>query len=467
MQQKRLGFTGFIGLILTLALIIAATIPVQHARAASPAPYTALTAMGMPTSPQAWEPSDFAVSKHLRNAPNFGPPYGGGTAMSADHGTDCSAPPAQHATNGNYADMAFVCHDHMMTALNSNENGYGELVFQPNQLVDFSNGATAHVSIAVSTNKPPNASRSWISFHFAPFNEQQSYLETIADGQNDAANDLQITNEFKLDLSFTASETVNGAGSDIPGSGANVDALVPPSAVTRTPFDFYISQTHLRVVVAGTDLFNANLPHPLNYTQAVFQTISHSYTPDKENLPPVTWHWSDLKIDRAVPYFLSMGMPMAINGAPGTVTFGQPAPAGARVRFQAFFDDVQVSFDNGATWQNVNNVTGGYVWGHALNVWLPVPTGAQSMRVRGGNGVGSGWYARDFYLMAQSGGVTPPPTPTIMPTATSVPPTPTVVPPTPTSIPSTPTPIPLNNTPCTVTLPAGTLTGHCSGTFTP
>jgi hypothetical protein len=142
-----------------------------------------------------------------------------------------------------------------------------------------------------------------------------------------------------------------------------------------------------------------------------------------------------------------MGMPDAVDGA-GTVTFARPAPAGAHVRFQAYYDGVQVSFDQGASWRTVNNQTGEYIWGHALNVWLPVPAGATQMLVRGG-------YARDFYLMAATGSSGP----TGAATATPMPPTP------PTGI--LPTPVAIKGVPCTVAINGVSVSGTCSGIFSP
>jgi hypothetical protein len=398
--------------VFALALALAA-LPQLRARAAT-SPYLGLVSMGMPTAPQPWMPTDFAITKHLRNnaALQFDP-SDGGSAMTADHGADCGPPPGTHPTSGAYASMTFVCHDHLMTALNADQNGYGELVVQPNQLVDFSGGATATVSISVSTFR--TSDRDWISFHFTPFAEQQAYLETIADSQVMPPDDLQLALCSSNQFALCAQETVGGTTYAIPGDSATtVESLIPPSKAVRTPLSMALSQTHLRVTMAGHTFYDTPLPRPLAFSQSIFQFIHHSYTPSKDGCeftPPAeqgalgrcnapdTWHWSTLAIDRAVPYYLSMGMPEAVGDGQGNrVTFA-PAPAGAHIRFQSFTNDYQpsteASFDNGATWGRVNNQNGAFE-GHASNAWLPVPPGATSMLLRGT----SQWYARDFYVMS-------------------------------------------------------------------
>jgi hypothetical protein len=77
------------------------------------------------------------------------------------------------------------------------------------------------------------------------------------------------------------------------------------------------------------------------------------------------------------------------------------------------------------------------------------------MLVRGHNGVGGGWYARDFYLMADTGSSAP----AGAPTSTPMPP----MPPTGTL----PTPVAIQGVPCTVTIKGVATSGTCTGTFTP
>jgi hypothetical protein len=407
-----------VAILLGTAVVALLSLVVSPTQASNAAPYLGLVHLGMPSAPQPFMPSDFAITKHFRQSGDtafnngYGPPAtAGNQPMDVQHGANCAPPPATHPIGGQvgaatvaqmYAEMVFVCHDHLMTALNGN-GGYGELAFQPNQLVDFSGGATAQVALSMSTQR--TSDRDWITWHFTPFANQLAVPVAAADGQGDAANDLVVQMCSNGDISICAYEMVGGVRHDIATNWWLTAAqFTPPSATVRTPIRFAVSQTHLTVTIAGGTFIDTALPVALPWDHSIFQVVHHSYTPTKDGGTPDTWHWSNLTIDRAVPYFLSMGMPEAAGdsayGLGSHVTFSQPAPTGAFVRFQAFYNDVQVSFDGGATWRSVNNQPANdQHLDHALNVWLSVPAGAQQMRLRGAGD----WYARDFYLMAANG----------------------------------------------------------------
>ena len=59
-------------------------------------------------------------------------------AIQAQHGADCSGPPASH-TNTSYEGSVYICKDHIMSAINGSA-GYAEIVITPNLLFDFSHG---------------------------------------------------------------------------------------------------------------------------------------------------------------------------------------------------------------------------------------------------------------------------------------------------------------------------------------
>src|ERR1700738_3348577 len=99
---------------------------------------------GTPAAPLPWVPGavndwDLFVGADLGSEQ-----YPLGFVMPAQHGADCSAPPAIHPIT-NLLDGAFICKNHFMTAVKDNE-----VFFAPAQLADFSHGA-ATVSWQVST----------------------------------------------------------------------------------------------------------------------------------------------------------------------------------------------------------------------------------------------------------------------------------------------------------------------------
>lgn len=473
-----------------LALVVAAVSP-NRAQAAG-VPYAGLVAMGMPATPLPYAPTDFAITKHTRQTcgsidNGFGPPVDGGNCpMTADHGTDCAAPPATHQIGQSYRDMLFICHDHMMTAINA--GGTGVIAFQPNQLIDVSGGA----SFSIARSTAIKSSRDWTEIYLTPFADQLAYNidGSVAEQPKEPKNGLHIlfgTNGNGGGNQVNeVSETINGVTTDVPCADCwntleGYTGLVD-SATVRTPILMTLSTTHFSLAIAGHTFWNGALPHMLPFTQLVMQVQHVSYDPEKAGGGAVadTWHWSDLDISNAIPYYLQPASPDAAGdvgygfGLGNKITFS-PAPSGAFLRFQAFnvnFDTFasgyDISFDNGATWTPWHYVTpqddskGSF--------WQPIPAGAGSALLRGK----PGWYARDFYVMALSGAA-PVVTPTApAPTATSVPPTVTPKPtiaPTATAPAPTPTPAPngtpISGVPCTILLNGKLELGTCSGTFSP
>src|SRR5439155_6672280 len=100
-------------------------------------------------------------------------------SMEAQHGADCSPPPATHQVTA-LADSAFLCKNHMMTSLYGGGDAwtsYGAIVFAPAQLLDFSAGP-ASASWQVSTYR--SSARDWWDVWITPF-EQNLVLPVNSD----------------------------------------------------------------------------------------------------------------------------------------------------------------------------------------------------------------------------------------------------------------------------------------------
>ncbi|HEV2238939.1 MAG TPA: hypothetical protein VGR57_19935, partial [Ktedonobacterales bacterium] len=282
--------------------------------------------------------------------------------------------------------------------------------------------------------------------------------QNIGEMVKEPATYLRVEMRTQGGNTFAVTEQVNGMQHDV--SGNNYTTLeqatgLVDSAATRTPIIMTISATHFSLSCNGFTFYNASLPMAFPTTQTVFQVQHVSYDPEKEGGRGDTWHWSNLAISSAVPYYLNQAAPEAVgdyNWLGNKVTFA-PAPAGAFLRFQGFnahYDSFpsgyDISFDGGATWapwKRVSNPGDNSL----TSVWQPVPQGATSAILRGRDG----WYARDFYVMAANGAA-PAPTVPAMPSPTAV---------------ARPTPVAINGVPCTVTLNGIAQRGTCSGTFTP
>ncbi len=102
--------------------------------AADPAPFNE-PFNGSPISPETFNSENWDVQVHTRDSDT----WFSLDAINAQHGADCSAPPATH-TNTSYEGSVFQCRDHVMTALNS--TSYGVIYLTPNQIFDFSDGGS-------------------------------------------------------------------------------------------------------------------------------------------------------------------------------------------------------------------------------------------------------------------------------------------------------------------------------------
>jgi hypothetical protein len=442
-----------------------------------------LAEYGMPATPQQWQPSNWDVQIHTRDAQNRGDAI---DTHNADHGSDCSAPPATHSIN-TWQQAVFVCHSHIMTAIA--DEGYGEVVLTPSAMADWSAGATT-IGFSVSTQR--TTARDWISITVSPFDQQLAL--PFDEGDVDLAGMPQRYLELRSDFDNNQTHwrlSREAPGNDFGNSIAdtyNFEDLthIPMSATARTPYEFTISATGYTFRVApsapiggGVVIFSGKWTKALPFSSGIVQFSHHSYNPNKCDVTAITckadtWHWSDFSISSAQRYTLIRPVDHQVITEPGgAVTFAAPAPSGSFLKFAAI-GSTQLSFDGGKTYSAaklapLDPAYGGNHPEHFQSYLSPMPAGASSVLIKSAGG----WYgpgmARDFSVISLSvdGSPAPTPTPPPLPTATPVPPTPTPTqPPAPTPTPA-PTPIPLHHEPCTVALNGIVQDGYCDGTFTP
>lgn len=471
--------------ILATALVVALSLyallgsaPAAHA---APAPWADTLAYGMPSAPTTWQPAHWDTQIHTRD-------YSAVDPMTADHGADCSAPPATHRIT-TWQEAVFLCHDHIMTAISS--EGYGEVVLTPDHLADWSAGP---VTVSFSVSSFYTSQRDWISIGLSPFAEQLAlpFDEGDVDLQGMPRDSVQLKLVPNNGAPSWVADQVTGFSENELQHSWDVPPLtqfITPSKTVRTPYEFTFSATRysLRIApsspqAAGQVLLSGTWPKALTWTQGVLQLAHHSYNPTKGDGcgPPDdtqicaanTWHWSDVGISTALPYTLLRPVDhQVISASSGVATFAQAAPAGSFLKFAAI-GTVQVSYDGGATYHAAKKPpldASAYHEEHQTSYLDPMPAGATSARFKLAGGWYGPGYARDFSVVSLSalGGPAPSPTP-VPPTATATP-VPTSTPtPAPTSTPSpTPSPININGAPCSVTLGGVTRSGTCSGIFTP
>jgi hypothetical protein len=365
----------------------------------STAPFT-FNFTGDPKAPQPWNPTTWDVIVHSEDPRTFSQL----DSMQAQHGADCSPYPATHINN-TYEGAVFLCHNHVMTAINA--HGYGEIVLTPDHMVDFSGGDTT-ISFDLSTMR--TSTRDWVDFWITPFdNNLVLPLDERVDLQGPPARGIHVRmQQTSVNGTIFAAELIdNFQVTKLPYIGRmTLEKLITPSAVKRTQFALTISPTHIKFGAPelGYNWVDTSIGK-LAWTRGVVQLSHHSYNPTKHCTPspvlacvPDTWHWSNFYISNAVPFTLLRGDPQVVHGAAGTVTFPGPAPKSAFVRFAAI-GSIDISLDGGKTWQPATKqAQSRNVVAHFSSYWMPVATGTTSVSLRGHDWQGHPWWIRDVSI---------------------------------------------------------------------
>jgi hypothetical protein len=268
--RRAIGAAGTVGLL--GALIVSTPLPAHTA-----AGFT-FNWLGTPSSPQSVVPLGWDTQIHRRD------PVDAMESMSAQHGSDCSAPPATH-TISVLADGVFICNNHLMTAIG--DSGYGEIALTPDHLVDWSSG-TAVIRFKVSTLQLNNSDflETWLQ----PFatNQTLPFEADIIDNQGPPQEGLRFSMNHDGPISGAREGDVfrydNFVESQLPkaiavsdGSPDSLAALVPPSATVRTTYEIDISATHIRFGLPDLNVWwtDTNIA-PLPFNQAILQLTHHS-----------------------------------------------------------------------------------------------------------------------------------------------------------------------------------------------
>ena len=352
---------------------------------------------GRPAVPTPWRGSGWDVAVHSRDRDTWQELQ----PIAAHHGPDCSAPPATHVTTS-YDDAVFHCNGHIMTSIAA--SGYGVIYLTPNQQVDFSAGE-AVVSFDLSTLR--TSARDWVDLWLTPY---EDHLQLPLDGWlPDLTGEPRRSVHLRMDLNRSLSifkGFVFGETSvlELPmREWGGYEQVVTPSAVKRDTIELRISRTSLKL---GMPTYNHwwidTQIADLGWDRAIVQMGHHSYAPDKcdNNCIPNTWHWDNVTIDPAVPFtMVPADRRWASEERGTTVSFAAPAPPESHLRFAAIGSRMEVSFDGGASWRpaEARPVRGNRDTNNTfLSYWTPMPAGATSAMLRGGDWYGGSWQARDF-----------------------------------------------------------------------
>lgn len=374
---------------------------------ATPAPIAGFleTFDGAPAVPAPWNPADWDIAVHGRDR---------GTwyqldPMTAAHGAECQPPPGGHVITA-YEDTVYRCANHMMTALRA--DGYGVIYLTPNQLVDFSTGE-AVIRLDVSTLRTTN--RDWWDVWITrPQDNLVAPLEQwLPDLNGEPRNAVHVRLNFGNGSTptgvFIGEVATNfNAISLSRARFAGYETLFIPSALQRRTFELRISKTHIRFGMPDFNFWwiDTDIP-PLQWGTGVVSVGVHSYNPYKQcpACQPSTYHWDNFSISPAVPFTILRANRRYVSpDTTGLVEFPTPLATAGYLRFSGIGTNLQVSFDNGQTWQTaVIQAQEQYHSDHFRTYFFPAPIGTERVRFRGERWWGGDWHARDISLWSFPG----------------------------------------------------------------
>lgn len=363
---------------------------------------------GEPASPTPFKSTDtITVSTNSR----IGSTRDTLASMQADHGADCAGPPARHTVT-QYADAQYRCHGHMMTAISSGAShldNYAVSMFSPNAILDFS-ADEAVIQFDVSTLR--RSKRDWFEVWITPYADLQRIpVQDRPTLQGPPKNGVVVALKSFTDTgSFDVEvhRNFNELQIDGPVEWIGYEDFLTPSPTVRSKFEIRITQDHIIVGMPDVPFYwiSEEIPGGLPFDKGVVQFGHNSYDVfDCEGcgVGPNTWHWDNIYMAPAEPITaLAADRRHVDDSSPSFVTFASPAPARAQLQFTGVGFDLEVSFDNGLSWQPAVTQHNREIhnWRYK-NYSMPVPAGTTRVDFRGNDPYDGHWQIQDIAILSR------------------------------------------------------------------
>ena len=307
--------------------------------------------------------------------------------MQAQHGSGCEGPHMTHEIS-TVEETVFLCRDHIMTAINASD--YGLIYLTPDHMADWSDGE-AVIRFDMSTFR--TSTRDWISVNIQPFEDNHALpLEgSFPDlqGMPDDAVSVRLDQDGWKHRLHQDGDRVRDTGEC---TRNDWDDWLEPDKSRRDTFEMRVTSDNVTFSMPGYDqeLCSIDIPGGLDWDQGIVQLGHHSYTPAKDqgcsdphqgDCGANTWHWSDVEISPAVPFTMIKADRLWYNSREAdshTVTFQEPAPEDAHLRF-ASWGNVELNYGDG--WFSVDALQQRNRE-HARSFWVPIPEGTQAVDIR-------------------------------------------------------------------------------------
>jgi hypothetical protein len=358
---------------------------------------------GDPSLPTPYISENWDISVHSRDLDTWMQLEG----MQADHGDDCSPPPATHLVT-DYEDAVYQCHNHVMTAINA--RGYGVIYLTPNQMIDFSDGE-AVLRFDISTFR--KAVRDWVDIWITPYDDHLilPLEEALPDLQGEPRRGIHVSLSLSMPGGkLTARRIENFVAEDISSvSWSSYADFIEPSATRRDTFEIRISKNHLKAGMPDYDFWWIDTDiTELDWSTGIVQLGHHSYNPQKtcpeQNCQPNTWHWDNITISNVLPFEMIKTQQRFANPEQDTLVLDKPALENAKLRFSGIGKNLEVSWDGGRTWVQAERQDQEFdIEGHFSSYWMSIPENIRSITFRGQEWWGGDWHVRDVSVWVSPG----------------------------------------------------------------
>lgn len=392
MRQRILGFV-LICMVLTFTTLPPGSATVSKAEQVASTTVFRETFDGDPTQPEPFSSPRWDISIHSRDRGSWYIPE----SMLAQHGADCAAPPANHPIE-EYSDAVFRCRNHMMTAISA--GGFGSIDITPNHMVDFSQGeATIRFDVSTLATSPRDSLHIWIT----PFDDNLVTPLINGNARNGIRIEMDTNSQDSPIFRVWAIRNFKEQFLEPDGGWVSYSSFLTPSATRRDTFEIRLSRDHVRFGMPQYNFWWINQTVPdLGWDRGVVQFGHSSYNPTKceGSCSANTWHWDNIEISPAQPFTQIRGQQRYANAEQPQVTFGQPAPEGAKLRFAAIRDQLEISTDGGKSWQAVRLQGQGMPLAQVYefnSYWMPIPAGTTAVKFRHLGNDGD-WFIRDIAI---------------------------------------------------------------------
>ena len=356
-----------------------------------------------PTPPQLWQSANWDWTVQVgNNGRNM-------DSTAADYDSNCTDAGSTHTIN-QMDESVYSCVGRLLTAVNGNSNGvgsnYGMAYLTPNRVISATQDFT--ISFDMSTARS-NTNGDWVEVWLMPYDNHlmaptQSW-RSGGQGEPDEGIRLALNSQNRWD----AFVIDNGVSSALPLF--SYDAHPVLSKTELTTFHLEVIGNTMKFGLPEHNIWWVwgDAPAILqSWDEMIVSFGQHSYFPDSNcsgGCGPNTWHWDNIDITPSEPFAIIQPDKEVVvaSDSDHTFNFVNTAPDDeSSLRFAAIGYNIELSYDEGATWFTPTLQLQGQDINSFQYYWTPIPRDVDEVQVRGTNWWGGDWAVRDMTIWSQT-----------------------------------------------------------------